>query len=621
MKYKNFLLVTFFLTLFVFQQVQAGATIPQENLSQVSFAPPHAPLSTINVFVLALKDDGTNTIDLSITGQPYMCLYSYQYHGCGIIDPTDPANPQNPASIPVDLYLQDVLTVEMDIAGIPPADEAFQAFKAQAVAARTFASWKAVNQGYIYPPDNTGGYTYINNSTQYQVFIPGSYNNSQVANKSLIINAISETQGQYLSYFPDEYAGDNTRKTIDAEFGSEAGSQTEPELGKGYMVTVQEPNFSSGCGVTRNYAGRGMSQRGAMRWARGTTCPNGTGANWSVTWTDYRQILAHYYTGIDILNGSGVKVAPDDRWNLLSHTIAANTQVNAGTMLPISVTLQNTSTTNWAVNDIILGYQWTAVNAAPVAGNWMQSAYLPATNMGNPPTTLTNPPIQAPTVNGTYTLHLDLQRSGNNTWFSSAGWPDAQIPVTVVGVPTATPTVPPAATPTGIYNNSRLNEVPVLCDSEYVDGSHPQTCVVSGSCVWDDTLKKLTCSGTWTAQDTYVWKTQWIHPLVILTGTNMSSGMSIWWRNAISSTGNANSFNYCVDGTGDFGRTGSRQWGNGPLCFRQSTGKNPIGWFGPLSGSFNFEFGLYPTYLTPTPTPTATFTPTATATNTSTPVP
>lgn len=66
MKHKNILLVVFFLTLFVFQQVRAEATVSlKENPSQISFAPPYAPLPTINVFVLWLKDDGTRSAMVS----------------------------------------------------------------------------------------------------------------------------------------------------------------------------------------------------------------------------------------------------------------------------------------------------------------------------------------------------------------------------------------------------------------------------------------------------------------------------------------------------------------------------------------------------------------------------
>jgi hypothetical protein len=146
MKHKKLLLLVFLITLFVFQQVQAGATIPsKENPSQVSFAPPYAPLPTIWIYVLHL-DPSTNKI---LNDIPIKCWNGDTSHGCGIIDPTNPGDPDNPVSIPVggsiDLYLQDVLTLEMDIAGIPPE---LQALKAQAVASRTVASWKAVQSGY-----------------------------------------------------------------------------------------------------------------------------------------------------------------------------------------------------------------------------------------------------------------------------------------------------------------------------------------------------------------------------------------------------------------------------------------------------------------------------------------
>jgi len=39
MKHKNILLVVFFLTLFVFQQVQAGETMPSNNPPQINPAP------------------------------------------------------------------------------------------------------------------------------------------------------------------------------------------------------------------------------------------------------------------------------------------------------------------------------------------------------------------------------------------------------------------------------------------------------------------------------------------------------------------------------------------------------------------------------------------------------
>jgi hypothetical protein len=95
MKYKKILLIVFLLMLFVFQQAQAGAIMPpKENPSQVSFAPPHAPLPTINVFVLWLTTDGTNAIDYSNNNQPYKCDYPRQHHGCGVIDLNNQTPPE-----------------------------------------------------------------------------------------------------------------------------------------------------------------------------------------------------------------------------------------------------------------------------------------------------------------------------------------------------------------------------------------------------------------------------------------------------------------------------------------------------------------------------------------------
>jgi len=58
-------------------------------------------------------------------------------------------------------YLRDVITIEMNVAEIPPTPQELPALKAQAVAARTVASWKAANMGYVLGQE--GGWGYINN--------------------------------------------------------------------------------------------------------------------------------------------------------------------------------------------------------------------------------------------------------------------------------------------------------------------------------------------------------------------------------------------------------------------------------------------------------------------------
>ncbi len=150
--------------------------------------------------------------------------------------------------------------------------------------------------------------------------------------------------------------------------------------------------------------------------------------------------------------------------------------------------------------------------------------------------------------------------------------------VTDTPTPTETPTFTPTPTATSIYENSTLSGA-LSCNSLHVDKDHPETCALtSGACVWNDALKKLTCEGTWKARDTYPGRVQYIRPKVIVSGANMTQGMMIGWRNSISSSGNYNVFNYCVDGSGDKGRVGSRLWGSGgSLCFRQVAAMTPEG--------------------------------------------
>ena len=323
----------------------------------------------------------------------------------------------------------------MNFAEILPDPDA-EALKAQAVAARTVASWKSAQQ----PEAIVRGFNVINNSTQFQVFIPGTYNDYPNYQTDIDI-ALNATQGRYLS------AGDG--HTIDAEFFADVVSATGSDPSKSYLTTVQDP-ISTSCIVS--VAGShdyGMSQRGAIRWAKGNECPDGSGAIWPVKW-DHQQILVHYYTGVDIVNdASGNKVAPDYRWNLVSHGIPLDANrmghANAGQAFAFNIQLQNTSTADW-VDNTIIGYQWTAKGAA-ATGQWNNfSVSVPPTNKGTPLTSLDLAITVPADFNGDYTLHLDLYRNGH--WLSEQSpnaWPDATIDIHVNG-PTATSTPVPTLT-------------------------------------------------------------------------------------------------------------------------------------------------------------------------------
>jgi hypothetical protein len=353
MKYKNILLVVFFLSLFVFQQAQASAKRPLvENPSGINLSPASIPLDHIWVWVFHLNPNNGELMNIP----PIPCYYQDPEFGCAEVG----GYPYEPNPIYIDIendYLPDVLAREMDVAVNYPT---LEALKAQVLAARTVATWKAITPGQYYGQSN-----YINNSTDYQVFIPGSYDSYKNPNdpaaaqqiQGWISQAVSETQGQYLSY-------NGSDETIDAEFGGDFIGQSVPEGSKSYLISIQDP-ISTTC-ANNIYNGWGMSSAGAIRWSRGNQCATEQNTPWPIKWDDYRQILVHYYTGIDILDANGAKVAPDDRWNLLWHSIPS--QMSSGSSYSVDLWLQNTSTTEWT--DAKLGYQWIDAQSQPSA--WVE---------------------------------------------------------------------------------------------------------------------------------------------------------------------------------------------------------------------------------------------------------
>ena len=192
MKYKNILLIVFFLTLFVFQQVQAGATILSlENLSQINAAPANTNIlfSTVQVYVYKLEDGSGALLP---THERCVWPDHFGVYGCGDDWPPGTLEPEGFLIVNVEQdYLRDVIATEMNLAQIIP-DPQGEALKAQAIASRSVASWKS-DHG---PWDNGFGEPYgvwprINNSNTYQVFVPGAHNTS--AYKSSIDTAVGNT--------------------------------------------------------------------------------------------------------------------------------------------------------------------------------------------------------------------------------------------------------------------------------------------------------------------------------------------------------------------------------------------------------------------------------------------
>ena len=435
MKYKKILLIVFLLMLFVFQQAQASAVIP----SSKNPVPANTSLrSTITIYLYPLDTTGAlASADLCKWPDDAKSQWNEGTYGCGDMDPngdgqfnaSEPVNPEN-------FYLDDVLATEMNLAQIPPEPEAL---KAQAVASRSVATWKAEHQPWAGTGTNS-----INNSSSYQVLNPGARNIG--GHQSVIHDAVTGTQGQFLRYImscPTDANPQAQCDAIDAEFSSDFAVSAS-EGSKDYLIggikdpitTTSNLPFPDGVcqpGVIAN--SWGMSQLGAVRWAKGNTCPDGTGTTWPVNmpspikW-DYKQILAHYYTGVEFKNDdTGAYFAPNDRWNLLKYDLPSTT-ATVGASFIVNVTLQNTSAANSNWSDVVIGYKWND-------GTW---AVLPnsvsSTPLGNPPAELSlSIPVPAglPTDS---TLHLDLGHQIDSQtvhWFSAQdpAWPDAQIAVTV----------------------------------------------------------------------------------------------------------------------------------------------------------------------------------------------
>ena len=463
MKNRRLFLLVFFVTLFVLQQARVSAgTLPNVSINSPLAArstptPAPPPVETVSVTYYALNTDGSLVTPL------HLCLarkggqYDYSFGCTDVAVQGDKVHAfpyaSNPYAVAVENdYLLDVLSREMDPHNYPN----LQPEMAQAVASRTFAYFK---NPYNLTNAASTGQTGL---TASQTDIPFAFENylsniegtvispsnpnavCQSTNLSPleqdVCNAVTATAGDYLSH---------GGSAIDAEFGDDAGGQTVPEGTKTYLIGISDP-ISNDCGAGLDYSGWGMSQRGANRWFLGNQCASvddqiqyngGWTLPWNVTWKDYRQILAHYYTGIDLVDENGNKLAPDDRWNLLDYPTLS--PVTGGQPFTINLTLQNSSPVNWGSNDVILGYQFTpdsgtvaqsdnwqtlgAVQPAPPGNVQGVSATIAAPDGGNVGSYILNSAF--------YTLHLDLKHQDGN-WFTygtNGGWPDVQIPITLTG--------------------------------------------------------------------------------------------------------------------------------------------------------------------------------------------
>lgn len=270
----------------------------------------------------------------------------------------------NPITIPIESdYLLDVIPLEMGTYYHATA------LIAQAAAARSYA-YRAIYDGRS-----------INNSTAFQAFIPYKFESLPTASfpdnpenpcAASNLNARQHTicdavaPGYYIAYdsTPEEYI------PAFAEFSADAWLRTV-NGGRVYLCSVEDP-ISSGCDANDYGHQRGMSQEGASRWARGNRCSySGVGNDpWSVRWDDARQILTHYYTGIQLRDNAGARLTPDYRWAPLeidwrSGSVSPPLLQPAETRL-VTFTVQNTGVLTWTGQVALAYHGWETESGAPV---------------------------------------------------------------------------------------------------------------------------------------------------------------------------------------------------------------------------------------------------------------
>ncbi|MBI4674960.1 MAG: hypothetical protein HY741_25240 [Chloroflexi bacterium] len=211
------------------------------------------------------------------------------------------------------------------------------------------------------------------------------------------------TTGQFLSH------GNYSNSYFDLQYRTYVGRQTNSRTGE--EQTGPHKGVLDPVGAVDENAGTGMGQHSANHWVRGfhnerladpVDVPN-------VRWTDYRQILTHYYTGVHLRNANGDVATPDYRWNLLQLTLQ-------GPIVPddwtnVTLVLQNTGTVAWGENAFALSRVWCPVDSpsCPTRADFLNgfAYWLDVVQIGDS-LTLETELLGPPSDGRSYRLYWDL---------------------------------------------------------------------------------------------------------------------------------------------------------------------------------------------------------------------
>ncbi|MBI4674624.1 MAG: hypothetical protein HY741_23515 [Chloroflexi bacterium] len=346
---------------------------------------PATPPTTIQVNMYKLVEGGGAPIYVNDTPAACSITDNRDKWGCtAFYQPTNASTPLRATVVPYPYgstaapqisfendYLKNVVPGEME-ASIAPS----VALQAQAIAARSYG-WNKSGD--------------LDNSTNRQLFVPYRFeylrveggdtghnptttptpNVSNCASISstgnthyqrTVCDAIHATAGEYIT-------ASGVSTPAFAEFSKDAYLNTNAG-GQSYLKAVTDTISYDGAIPTivaqYNAHGHGMSQNGAMRWGHGNASRSGTGAAWSVKWDSPKQILTHYYTGIDLRDGSDTVLTPPRRWNWLQQQGIPDTlSMQDGAFVTLQI--QNTGTEAWGNGAYSIWYRWCQTDGTSCA--------------------------------------------------------------------------------------------------------------------------------------------------------------------------------------------------------------------------------------------------------------
>lgn len=306
-----------------------------------------------------------------------------------------------------------------------PANIAYwhdNALRAMSVAARNWGAYFCHKHQLRDYQQNLVPYWGVWDNDTDQVYWPERTDVSD-AEKDRYAARASDTSGIHMTF---------NNALFDAQYRAETGNPTDSWVSSGYAYLVGVPDPITTDATT----GPGFSQIGSQRWASGSDpTPDDS---FHPRWSNYQQILVHYYTGIHVRDGSANRLTPAYRWLPLSvdwHTPDNRlpTMYYTQTYM-VTFWVQNVGTTTWPGSDqVYLSYHGWEPGGAQAQGVGISQAVAPGETITE---TLTLHPPASASPGTPHWLRFDMLLDPDG-WFSELEperpWPTYDVTVCVNG--------------------------------------------------------------------------------------------------------------------------------------------------------------------------------------------